>query len=217
MARKSNSFQVWRTLVGTALFFSCVTAFADVRLTLHRIGDTQVVLTGSGTLGSLVPAENQHSLLLEDPFSSRPAPLSVHSILEDSDLHAGSFFFNFANAAGNGIGDSFSNTVYIGRDIGILPFPIIPSGEPLAGSMMLRLASGESFAPVGSTGRVFWGTTTGNVMGVLSGSWEMVAASPVPEPSSLFTMVAGLLLLTCSRIRSRAILAVRRLHAAADA
>ncbi len=203
MARKSNSFQVWRTLVGAASFFACFAAFAEVHLTLQRISDTQVVLTGTGTLGSLVPAENQHSLWLEDPFSGRPAPSSVHSVLEDSDLHAGSFYFNFANAAGSGIGDSFSNTVYVGRDIGVLPFPIIPSGEPFAGTMLLRLTNGESFAPVGSTGKVFWGTTTGNVTGVLSGSWEMVAASPVPEPSSLFTMIAGLLLLMAFPIRSK--------------
>lgn len=110
--------------------------------------------------------------------------------------------FNFANDAGSGIGDSFTNTIYIGKDIGTLPFEQIPSNEPLVGTMLLHLGNGESFAPVGSTGDLYWGKTTGNIRGILSGSWEIVAPSPIPEPSSIGMMLGGVLLLAVVYIRS---------------
>jgi hypothetical protein len=191
-----------RALVGSALFFTCFSAaFGDVLLRLQRISDTEVLLVGSGALGTVFPADNLHALFLDDPYSDRPAPRASHSIYEDSGMHAGSFEFNFANVAGSGIGDSFTNTIYIGRDVGVLPFPQIPSNEELAGAMVLRLDVGESFKPIGATGDVYWGTTTGNIRGVLSGTWEMVVATPVPEPGSIALMTGGLLLLAGVRFR----------------
>jgi hypothetical protein len=191
-----------RVLMGSVLLLANFGASGEVLLRLQRLSDTQVILVGSGFLGAVVPAENQHALSLIDPFSVRPAPLVNHRILEDSDLYAGSFVFNFANDAGSGIGDSFTNTIYIGRDVGTLPFPQIPSAELFSGTMFLDLGSDATFAPIGSAGDVFWGTTTGNIRGVLSGRWEMVAAIPVPEASSYALMLGGLLLLAMHAARS---------------
>jgi len=204
MARVSNPFKVWlQSVLGAVAFTVCLPALADVKLTLERLSDTQVILSGSGEMGAVLPPENVHSLYLQDPFTNAPAALSVHSILEDSELHTGDFYFNFANAAGSGIGGAFNNTIYMGRDIGVLPFPTMPSGEPFGGTMFLELNPGESFAPVGATGVVYWGTTNGNVSGVLSGSWEMVAPTLVPESSSIVLMAAGLGLLLAFRGRRR--------------
>ncbi|MGE0387060.1 MAG: hypothetical protein AB7Q97_20235 [Gammaproteobacteria bacterium] len=184
-----------RWLLAVALTTSFTSASAAVLLRLERISDTDVRLVGSGTLGDTLPAENRHSLYLVDPFSVRPAPLSNHPILDSSELSAGDFDFNFANDAGSGIGASFNNVIYIGRDIGVLPFPEIPSNEPLAGSMLLHLTAGATFAPIGASGEVYWGTTTGNIRGVLSGTWEMVEPSPVPLPGAIGLALGGTVLL----------------------
>jgi len=191
-----------RFVIGAALVFGSGTAFSAVLLQLQRLSDTDVLLIGSGFLDGTIPAENQHSLYLIDPFLIRPSPRANHPILDESELYAGSYRFNFANDAGSGIGDSFTNTIYIGRDVGTLPFPQIPLNEPLVGSMLLHLANGESFAPIGSTGAVYWGTTTGNIRGILSGSWEMVAPDPVPLPSSISMMLGGIFVLAMLYLRS---------------
>ena len=100
MARVSNPFKVWlQSVLGAVAFTVCLPALADVKLTLERLSDTQVILSGSGEMGAVLPPENVHSLYLQDPFTNAPAALSVHSILEDSELHTGDFYFNFANAA----------------------------------------------------------------------------------------------------------------------
>lgn len=54
--------------MGAALLFGSFAAFADVLLQLQRLSDTDALLVGSGSLGTSVPAENQHSLFL----ASRP-------------------------------------------------------------------------------------------------------------------------------------------------
>jgi len=177
------------------LLFAWGSASADVLLRLHRLSDTEIVLVGSGTLGTVIPADNRHALYLIDPFSTRP--IGNDWILVESELDAGvSYRFNFANEAGSGLGAAaFENTIYVGRvEFSSGTFPPIPSGVPLTGSMLLRLEDGATFKPIGTTGQVFWGTTNGNVQGVLSGTWQMVAA-PVPEPMSVYMMLGGLAVL----------------------
>lgn len=107
--RLSISQVALRSLMGAGFVFASFAAFADVLLQLQRLSDTDALLVGSGSLGMSIPAENQHALYLIDPFSIRPSPLANNQLLMDSDLHAGSFVFNFANDAGSGIGDSFTN------------------------------------------------------------------------------------------------------------
>jgi hypothetical protein len=154
-----------------------------------------------------------------DPFQIRPAPTSTTWVLDESDLHAGSFTFNFANEAGSAIGlnpnrppgtdgtSGFANTIYFGNSNFVFPqpnpFQPIPSNVPINGSMFLNLTSGSTFAPIGSRGDVYWGITLNQVTfpsgssftqqdkGVLVGSWEMVS-HPVPVPASVWLLASAL-------------------------
>lgn len=185
-----------RILAGVMLLCAWSNASADVTLRLARLSDTEAVLIGSGTLGTVVPASNSHALFLIDPFVG--SPNGNNWVLEESELDVGpSYRFNFANDMGTDTdADAFLNTLYVGRvEFETQTFPQIPSNEPLVGTMFLRLEpNGATFAPIGSTGQVYWGTTTGDIRGVLSGTWEIVAA-PVPEPMSVHMMLGGLALL----------------------
>lgn len=193
-----------RVALGSSLYLASCVASADVLLQLERRSDTEVLLVGSGALGTVLPVDNRHALFLIDPFSTRPS--GNNWILVESELTVGaSYAFNFANDAGPAIGaGAFENTIYVGRvEFASGTFPPIPSGEPLSGSMLLSLDDGATFKPIGTRGQVFWGTTNGSIQGVLSGSWEMVAANLVPEPTPAESMLGGLAVLALLRMRPK--------------
>ena len=219
-------FLAFRTMLFNRLtvfgILCCVAipAQADITFKIGRISDTEAVLIGSGALGTTLPDSNAHALFLMDPFQIRPAPTSNTWVLDESDLHAGSFTFNFANEAGSDIGlnpnrppgtvgiSGFANTIFFGNSTLIFPqpnpFQPIPSNVSINGSMFLNLTSGSTFAPIGSRGDVYWGITLNQVTfpsgsgftqqdkGVLSGSWEMVNVSAVPETTVSAMMLVGL-------------------------
>lgn len=197
-----------------------IPAKADIAVKLGRISDTEAIVAVVGALETAPPNSNVHALFLMDPFQIRPTPTANTWVLDDSDLHVGAFTFNFANEAGSDIGlnpnrppgtvgvSGFANSIYFGNSSFVFPppnpFQPIPSNVQFEGSMLLTLASGSTFAPIGSKGEVYWGITLNQVTvpsgsgftqqdkGVLSGSWEMVNASPVPESTVFPMMVIGL-------------------------
>lgn len=197
-----------------------IPARADIAVKLGRISDTEAILTVVGALESAPPDSNAHALFLMDPFQIRPSPTANTWVLDDSELHVGSFTFNFANEAGSDIGlnpnrppgtagvTGFGNTIYFGNSSFVFPLPNpfepIPTLVQFEGSMFLNLSSGSTFAPIGSRGDVHWGITLTQITfpggsgftqqdkGVLAGSWEMVNALPVPEPTASAMWVLGL-------------------------
>jgi PEP-CTERM motif len=191
---------------------------ADIAVTLQRISDTEAIMTVVGSLVTAPPDSNDHALFLSDPFQIRPGPTANTWVLDTSDLRAGSYAFNFANEAGSEVGvnsnrppgtpgiTGFGNTIYFGNNTFVTPgtFQPIPTQVPFAGSLALELTSGSTFAPIGSKGDVYWGITLTQISfpsgsgftqqdkGVLAGTWEMVGALPVPEPTAAAMWVVGL-------------------------
>jgi hypothetical protein len=187
-------------------------AQAIVSIQLERLSDTDALMFVSGQLDTAPPGGNAHSLALMDPFSARPGDTDNSWVLDSSDMRAGDYLFNFANQAGrcaaNCPGTEVSpgvfsdnsgraNTIYFGNNDVVFPFPFpflaIPSNTPITGSMQLQLQDGATFAPVGASGEVYWGTTALMLgKGVLVGSWEMVGLPAVPEPTAYAMLLAGL-------------------------
>lgn len=182
-----RAFARWVALTAIVVL-SHVGAQAAVLLQLQRLSDTDALLIGQGSLTTLDAAtSNRHMLRLIDPFGVRPGHLVNSWLYMSGNLKADAFEFNFAHDVGTGFGDAFENLIYIGRNT----FQDIPANSTLSGSILLHLGDGATFAPVGATGDVYWGTWPG----ALSGSWEMVAATPVPEPQTVALFSAGLLAL----------------------
>jgi len=193
-------------------------AQAGLSIQLQRLNDTDALMLVSGQLDTLPPGGNAHSLTLMDPFSTRPADADNSWVLDSSDLRAGTYLFNFANQAGRCVptcpgtqvspgvfydNSGRANTIYFGNNVLVSPssFQSIPSNTTLTGSMQLELQNGATFAPVGATGQVYWGTTTLMAgQGVLVGTWEVVA---VPEPRVYAMMLAGLGLIGIVACRRR--------------
>jgi hypothetical protein len=174
---------------------------AQTQLQIVRLSDTDALIVGGGTMGSTPAAGwNIHALYLSNPFGNAPGPLDNNYILVSSELRAGSFQFNFAHDAGAGYGNGITNTIYIGRN----PFDNIPEFSTLTGTMQVRLYNGVTFAPVGSIGAVYWGTSApDNGQGAVSGSWTMLSASAVPEAATSALLGFGLLTIALSRLAKR--------------
>jgi len=211
-----------RLLSAALCLATALPAQADLSVLLYRLSDTEAWMQVSGEIGAAAPGGNRHSLALMDPFTIRPPDNDNSWVLDESDLRAGDFLFNFANQAGRCVGgcpgtqtapgvafdnSGRANTIYFGNNDLVFPFPFpfrdIPTNTPLVGSMMLGLQNGASFAAVGASGEVLWGTTAiGLGPGVLVGTWQMVSA-PVPEPGAHVMMLVGLALLGLGALRRR--------------
>jgi len=163
---------------GSLTLLTPLAATATVHVELQRLSDTDALLVATGSLSAPAPAGNPHIIFLSDPFSVRPAPSVDDNILVTSDLHAGSYVFNFAHDLGTNFGPFFQNIIYVARD----DFVPIPLNEPFTGSMLLHLADGATLAPLGASGDVFWGSSPS----LVAGTWEVV-----PEPAIHFLLLAG--------------------------
>jgi hypothetical protein len=203
-----------RLLAAATLVATALPAHADLSIVLHRLSDTEALMQVTGEIDAAAPGSNAHSLALMDPFTVRPADSDNSWVLDESQLSAGDFLFNFANQAGRCIGgcpgtetspgvfldnSGRANTIYFGNNDVVFPFPFpfrdIPSNTPIVGTMLFELQNGASFAQVGASGDVLWGATTiGLGRGVLVGSWMMLGA-PVPEPGTPAILLLGLGLL----------------------
>lgn len=200
---------------------SALPAHAVLTIWVERRSDIDAVMHVSGLIDAASPGGNAHALALMDPFSTRPADTDNSWVMDESDLHAGAFLFNFANQAGRCIAQcpgtpvspgvvfdnsGRANTIYFGNNdlVFPLPFPFqpIPVQTPLTGSMSLQLQNGATLAPVGATGDVYWGTTATMLgLGVWVGTWSMTPA--VPEPGTYALLLPGLGLMAWAARRRR--------------
>ncbi|KQV96436.1 PEP-CTERM sorting domain-containing protein [Pelomonas sp. Root1237] len=198
------------------LFAACGSAQAAVHLDIQRVDATHVLVTGSGFIDAGTPALGEnHALFVYDLFAVNPAHLVNSWLLWQNDFKVGNVSINFAHDAGTGYGTPRDNVVYFGMSLpgAPNPFPALPVGAPLSGSMLWTLTDGSQFAAAGSSGLLRWGmdTTTDPFnfgLGPSVGTWNMVAA-PVPEPASALLLAAGGLLLA-SAMRGRTVKAKSR-------
>jgi len=158
-------------------------------LDISRISDTEAIVIGRGTLplSSTACDINCHTLSIADPFGTAPTPTSNDNAYVSSSFAVGDRAFTFAFTAGKSLSQiSNTPTLYIGP---WRPATALTPGAALSGEMTLALTD-STFAPVGSTGVLYWGNGYSDQP---VGTWKMTAApAPVPEPASVALLGSGL-------------------------
>jgi hypothetical protein len=160
-------------------------AKADLVFHLERTDDTHATLTVTGTLPDVgYTPPNAYIFTLADPFSVDPPLTSNDPVGLSGTLDLAGFPFTRAYDGGaqqNYVPQEPGPTLYLVNDPIYGASPVVP-GMSFSGAAQLVLPR-ETFAPVGSTGNVYWGVQFGPA---LVGTWEIVGTpSSVPEPSSL--------------------------------
>lgn len=178
-------------LIGLVLFLAAspLTAKASVLFDIERLSDTQGILTASGSIDAGATTPNFYNEFTVNPYSSGPPPSENVSVFGSSTLTEGGFPIVFAWDCGtlysciNG-----QPAIYFGAG-GIAEFG---PGQTFSGALNLVLTAGTTFAPVGTTGNVYWGNQTAGEVITLVGTWEMTAATATPLPAGLPLFATGL-------------------------
>lgn len=166
-------------------------AHATLIVKVERQNDTTVVITGTGSISGLAPANNHHLIYFDNLFSTllngtvneEPGRFSTMTI-GGNDID---FAYTISTAqrwAGS------SSGIYMGMDRLVGDFD---AGDLISGSTGLDIAgitSSPIFASVGSSGDIYWGTGNRFTGYVVTGTWTMV---PIPATFALLSLgLAGL-------------------------
>jgi len=174
-----------KALIVAATFGAFIaSAHATVMFNISRTSDTQVSITGSGTLDS-VSSSNGHIIGFDDIFGTAPTPPYDNvSVFVSSTLGFTSSpisYFAYDTGTGYGAYSPGTASIYAG-------FAPLSSGVSLnGGTLFLDLANtpGATFAAVGDTGNVY----SGIFGGVLVGTWTMTGASSVPDSGTTIALL----------------------------
>lgn len=190
-----------KAIVAVIALLVSLPAHASVLISIERVSDTQAILTASGSLDVAAPGtNNDHVLVLDDPFLLDPISDVTDSIFSSSTMTVGAQSITFAFSAGSDFdrAETGNATAYFGSSTGQLS-----TGATLSGNMLLTLTGPATWASIGSTGTVFWGVNNnaGN-SSVAVGRW--IVSNAVPAPAALGLLGLGLAGLGFAGLRRKA-------------
>lgn len=167
-------------------------ANATLLINIERVSDTHAVVTGSGTLDAPSTNANPHVIVLEDPFSLPPLVSQNVGILSSTSLTFDGKSIEFAWD----LGENFNWT---GNSLPAFYFGSIAGAYSTGaafntGQMDLVLAAGSSWAPVGSSGDIYWGS----LPGVVVGRWVIGpsgSGQELPANSAMLLLLPGLVMM----------------------
>ena len=178
---------------GALLGVFAQSATAALVVAFDRLSDTTVRMTGSGSLLSQYGA-GQDIIYFDNLFSNLLNGVVNESVLLPSTVMLGSQAFGAAFTVSTG--DAWTAGVSSGISaVGTSNFAM---GDILSDGYLDLSIAGVSgspiFAPGGSTGDIYWGTTAG----AIAGSWTINGfvvspTSPVPLPAAAWLFGSALL------------------------
>ena len=182
--------------IGVLILAPTLAPANSVTFIIERISDTLGRLSGSGSFDAPTPSNSSFGdlVFLIEPFGS-----VVEGGVGVSDNTLQTNLLKLLNTA-----EVYSETV-LGSvihppagpaDSLLLNFNGNPTaGETISGSADVTLNAGTTWAPVGTTGQVWYGRASTGIMETRTGSFRIVAAggSVIPEPITLICVPLGLM------------------------
>lgn len=168
------------------IFLHIETAGA-ITFQIERLSDTQAVVTGTGTMGSISSSINNQHIITFGTGLFGVDPTSMYSsILTSSTMQIGGKSVDFAYDV-NCCSVMFVPSLYFGSLSGIFE-----TGDSVIGSLTMTLVDSNTWASIGTTGTAY----SGLVDPAATGTWEIVAGpSTVPIPPALSLFGSGLALM----------------------
>lgn len=183
-------------VTGWLMFGIVMGANASLTVTFDRLSDTEVRMTGTGTVTG-DPSGVYYPLWFDDLFASIYTPWDNVDVLTSSNMEIGGMSVDFARLAGPDYSfPGVSNGIYMGPLGGGNYY--FSGGDVMNGGYVDMLLTGAAtsttFVSGGATGDIYRMDGTAPWGHAVTGTWTMVDnTAPVPVPTTMLLLGSGLI------------------------